>query len=285
MACANTEVSRDGLISQPVASGRPDAMLGQVPAQPDPGAVRAAMAVVDREVAQARQLMSVASTPSVFGSAVNAAERAVIDARRKGVPATQLRDQERAVSELKQERDRRISDAIRQDLQRAAAAAGGGRSALAAVLRQRAKTLTYTVGGKSEKNNTDSGGVVIFNAKSTFTISELEQMSANIDEANNVRRNGGLSPSGKVHTSGPLRLAANRAAQKERRRAAGAGTPYSGHVGHAPDTTWTGRPGSQKWHDQTPRVNTSLGAQSRRYPTGFKPTDFGLAYSWQTPIE
>jgi len=63
---------------------------------------------------------------------------------------------------------------------------------------------------------------------------------------------------------------------RERVRAEKAGTPYEGQVGHAPDTTWTGKAEGYEWHDQTGRVNASLGAQARNYPVGFKPDKFAF---------
>jgi hypothetical protein len=85
-----------------------------------------------------------------------------------------------------------------------------------------------------------------------------------------------------VSTSGALRAAASRAARRERRNAERVGRPYEGQVGHAPDTTWTGRPDSDEWHDQSPYVNRSLGGQSGGYPDGFVATDFSLGYTWES---
>lgn len=53
-----------------------------------------------------------------------------------------------------------------------------------------------------------------------------------------------------------------------------AGTPYTGHVGHVPDTTWTNSPVPYFWLDLDPIVNTSLGGQAKKYPIGYKPTGF-----------
>lgn len=83
-----------------------------------------------------------------------------------------------------------------------------------------------------------------------------------------------LSPSGRVPTKGTLRTAATAAAKAERNRAELAGTPYSGVVGHGIDTTWTGSAVPPIWLDQRASVNSSLGAQSRRYPLGYKPQCF-----------
>jgi hypothetical protein len=60
----------------------------------------------------------------------------------------------------------------------------------------------------------------------------------------------------------------------ERMEAAENGTPYKDHAGHVPDKTWTGDPNPYKWLDMSPRLNASLGAQARRYPLGYKPTEF-----------
>ena len=54
--------------------------------------------------------------------------------------------------------------------------------------------------------------------------------------------------------------------------------PYSGQVGHVPDTTWTGTPVGRQWQDQTQRVNASLGGAARGYPIGFRPTIFQIKF-------
>jgi hypothetical protein len=77
-----------------------------------------------------------------------------------------------------------------------------------------------------------------------------------------------------VSTGGQLRAEASASAREEGRRAAAAGTPYAGNVGHVPDTTWVGKPDPPSWQDLTEQVNKSLGAQARKYPIGFKPTRF-----------
>ncbi|MFC4627394.1 RHS repeat-associated core domain-containing protein [Promicromonospora alba] len=87
-------------------------------------------------------------------------------------------------------------------------------------------------------------------------------------------RCAGLTSGGRVSTSGALRRQASAAAAAERRRAAAAGTPYSGVVGHGPDTTWTGLAKPPEWMDISGRVNSSLGGQSLRYPVGYIPTEF-----------
>ena len=87
-----------------------------------------------------------------------------------------------------------------------------------------------------------------------------------------------LSPSGRVSTKGALRIEASAAAAAERARAAAAGTPYVGQVGHVPDTTWTGTAVGREWQDQIQRVNASLGGSSRAYPIGYRPTIFQIKF-------
>lgn len=108
------------------------------------------------------------------------------------------------------------------------------------------------------------------------TAAEVAQMRAYVDGSNHALQAGQLSPTGRVSTSGALRADASRAAAVERARAAAAGVPYTGHAGHVPDTTWTGRATPPAWMDLTPRVNTSLGGQSAHYPVGYRPTRFEL---------
>lgn len=62
----------------------------------------------------------------------------------------------------------------------------------------------------------------------------------------------------------------------ERKKAEKLGRSYTGVVGHVPDTTWTNTPIPYKWQDEIQRVNASAGAQSNKYPIGYKPTEFIL---------
>ncbi len=99
-------------------------------------------------------------------------------------------------------------------------------------------------------------------------------------------------------TNGPTKSITDfgsEAAVAERSAALLAGQPYKGVVGHLPDRTWLGmypycqissaykplaqksaeRPGaSWGWLDQDASVNSSFGAQSKRYPDGYEPTEF-----------
>jgi hypothetical protein len=113
-----------------------------------------------------------------------------------------------------------------------------------------------------------------FRAPPGATAEEIAQVRAYVDGCNRALCNGQLSSTGRVSTQGALRADASSAAAAERARAAAAGTPYSGHAGHVPDTTWTGRAVPPEWMDLAPRVNQSLGGQARRYPVGYRPTVF-----------
>jgi len=103
---------------------------------------------------------------------------------------------------------------------------------------------------------------------------QVEQVKKYVDGSNEALKEGALSPTGRVSTKGALRSSASLAAAQERARAASEGTPYSGHAGHVPDTTWTGTAKPHSWLDLDPTVNTSIGGQANRYPVGYKPTEF-----------
>jgi hypothetical protein len=118
-----------------------------------------------------------------------------------------------------------------------------------------------------------SGGPVIFNAPPGSTPEQIEQVRQYVDGCNDALAAGALSPTGRVSTQGALRSQASTAAA-ERRRAVAAGQTYQGVAGHVPDTTWTGNPQPHTWMDMDARVNSSLGAQSQRYPEGYQPTGF-----------
>jgi hypothetical protein len=118
-------------------------------------------------------------------------------------------------------------------------------------------------------------GPVIFRVPASgATSSEMKEIEDYVKGANMALNGGALSRTGRVRTSGGLRKAARDAIDVERERAAAAGAPYIGDVGHVPDTTWMGVPSPYLWSDMSPRINKSLGAQARQYPLGFKPTEF-----------
>jgi hypothetical protein len=117
-----------------------------------------------------------------------------------------------------------------------------------------------------------SCGPVVFKAPANATPEEIAQTKAYVDGCNDALVDGALSSTGRVSTSGELRRAASAAARAERLRRPEA---YEGlHVGHSPDTTWTGTAEPHSWLPLTARVNTSLGGQSRGYPIGYQPTSF-----------
>ena len=122
----------------------------------------------------------------------------------------------------------------------------------------------------------ENSGPVEFTAPEWATPEEIIQMQDYVNGCNEAMMNGELSSTGRVSTQGALRSQASAAAQAERARAATAGSPYVGVVGHVPDTTWTGNPIPSRWADQTGSVNSSLGGQARRYPIGYRPTVFYL---------
>lgn len=117
-------------------------------------------------------------------------------------------------------------------------------------------------------------GPVVFRAPPGATAEEIAQVQAYVEGSNAALEAGALSPTGRVSTAGALRSEASAAAAEERARAAAAGTPYTGHAGHVPDTTWTGTAQPHTWLDLLPRVNSSLGGQATRYPVGYRPTEF-----------
>jgi hypothetical protein len=123
-------------------------------------------------------------------------------------------------------------------------------------------------------------GPVEFRLPKDLTQAERRQAQEYIDAANSARRNGDLSPTGRVKVDGDLKRDKERAAERERQRAEDAGTPYGSDVAaHLPDTTWVGQPDPPGWGSHTSRVNSILGSQSGRYPEGYRPTVFGIADS------
>jgi hypothetical protein len=78
--------------------------------------------------------------------------------------------------------------------------------------------------------------------------------------------------------AGVLKQDKDRAARRERLRAEASGEPYGDDVAaHLPDTTWSGNAEPPEgWGRHTTRINTSLGAQSGKYPEGYAPTGFDI---------
>ena len=131
------------------------------------------------------------------------------------------------------------------------------------------------VGGNDSKDGNDSlSEPVEFKAPPNATPYQIQQVKDYVDGCNQALKDGALSSTGRVSTAGDLRRQASSAARSEKVRAAQANIPYSGHVGHVPDTTWTGTPQPYLWLDLDPTVNTSLGGQSTKYPVGYKPAIF-----------
>jgi len=121
-----------------------------------------------------------------------------------------------------------------------------------------------------------NGGKVTFKVPPKSTPKQVRSARAYVSGSNKALRAGALSPNGRVSTTGTLQSQASRAASLERARAAAAGKPYKGVVGHVPDTTWTGNPQAFMWLDQDAAINSSFGGQARGYPIGYKPTGFSL---------
>ena len=124
-----------------------------------------------------------------------------------------------------------------------------------------------------DKQNKNSGKVE-FKAPPDATAEEIEQVKQYVAGCNKALAAGALSKTGRVSTKGRLRRQASRSASRERKTAIREGRPYSGQAGHVPDTTWTNNPEPFSWLDLDERVNTSLGAQSKKYSVGYKPTEF-----------
>lgn len=123
---------------------------------------------------------------------------------------------------------------------------------------------------------TAGDGPVTFQIRAHWTDDQVAEAARHIDIANSARLEGSLSHVGRVATGGDLRRAADRAVRLERAAARNAGNPYlpGEHVGHGPDTTWTGLPAAPYWQRQTPSVNSSFGRQAQDVPLGHRPTVF-----------
>ena len=140
---------------------------------------------------------------------------------------------------------------------------------------QTGKTAQDALKTVKERNELGSGPVV-FKPPQNSTKAEIEDLRKYVEGSNEALNAGYISPIGRVSTKGKLRRAASNAARKERKQAGNQGIPYSGVVGHVPDTTWVNNPIPYKWQDEISRVNSSAGRQAVNYPIGYKPTEFIL---------
>jgi hypothetical protein len=129
------------------------------------------------------------------------------------------------------------------------------------------------------------GGTVVVRIPAWANDDEVRQLREYVERSNIAARNGQLSPTGRVRTEGTLlRSLADNAVDRERRRAETAGMPYKGVVGHVPDPTWTGQPEPpQGWLDESLKINSSIGAQSRKYDYGYHPSEFVVEDLRQDP--
>ena len=117
----------------------------------------------------------------------------------------------------------------------------------------------------------ESGPLYAFPVKNP-TAAEVLATQDYAEAAQEALDNGGFNDGGRVSVDDPLRVAADRAIDAERRAAAAEGRYYSGVVGHVPDTTWGGRGEPYSWMDLPGSVNSSLGSQATRYPVGYQAT-------------
>ena len=134
--------------------------------------------------------------------------------------------------------------------------------------------------GKGGGGSDPMSGPVVFYPPKNATAAELKELDDYVAGCNRALEAGALSPTGRVATTGTrLGTEAKYAAKLERMRHP---ELYSdGKVaGHVPDTGWGRGPEPHEWQPMSPKVNSSLGGQNKRYPVGFKPTVF-LRGEWE----
>lgn len=162
MACGNPKASWEGLVSLPVAVGHPRLQVGQA-SSPEERSQAAATAIAnaERAISHAQQVARSAATLSALSDAIKSAERAVAEARRRKTPA-QIRRLETALSDLKRQESRQLSDEAANARQRAREASSSGNPALAAVMHRKAAvidTRRARFAPPLHSNTGDGGGV------------------------------------------------------------------------------------------------------------------------------
>ena len=131
--------------------------------------------------------------------------------------------------------------------------------------------------GKGSGGGSDPmSGPVVFYPRKNATEAEMKEYQEYVAGCNRALEAGALSKTGRVPTTGTaLADEAARAARQE--RTAHPELYSDGKVaGHVPDTGWGRGPEPHEWQPMSPKVNSSLGGQNKRYPVGYKPTVFLL---------
>nr|WP_297993889.1 hypothetical protein [uncultured Actinomyces sp.] len=137
--------------------------------------------------------------------------------------------------------------------------------------------------GGNEKGSDGSdpmSGPVVFYPPKNATAAEIQEVDDYVAGCNRALEANALSPTGRVATTGTkLGTEAKYAAKLERKAHP---ELYSGGkvAGHVPDTGWGRGPEPHEWQPMSPKVNSSLGGQNKRYPVGYKPTVF-LRGEWE----
>jgi len=137
--------------------------------------------------------------------------------------------------------------------------------------------------GGNEKGGDGSdpmSGPVVFYPPKNATAAEIQEVDDYVAGCNRALEANALSPTGRVATTGTkLGTEAKYAAKLERKAHP---ELYSGGkvAGHVPDTGWGRGPEPHEWQPMSPKVNSSLGGQNKRYPVGYKPTEF-LRGEWE----
>ncbi|MFF3503172.1 LamG-like jellyroll fold domain-containing protein [Streptomyces sp. NPDC003247] len=139
-----------------------------------------------------------------------------------------------------------------------------------------------------------TSGIVCFRAPSGATAAQIDELKDHIAALNAIP--GYLSPTGRVSPGDPavsfgtqqkypsksvtLGMAAEAYKELHVKEVQGTAYEYSGSgkvAGHLPDTTWSGKWVPYCWHQQDGRVNSLVGAYSRKYQVGYQPTGFYYA--------
>ena len=130
--------------------------------------------------------------------------------------------------------------------------------------------------GKGGDGSDPMSGPVVFYPRKNATEAEMKEYQEYVAGCNRALEAGALSKTGRVPTTGTA--LADEAARAARQERTAHPELYSGGkvAGHVPDSTWMGKAEPYEWQPMSPKVNSSLGGQNKRYPVGYKPTEFLL---------
>jgi hypothetical protein len=138
VACGNTDVSRDGLVSSPVKASHPG--LGQAGGRRPTDDARQRVAAADRDIMAASVQVSSASTTAELTRTVGRAKAALDAARRGDASRAEIGRLKSDLRRVERAADERSDEIVREEMRRAVVATAAGDPVQAALFKHRARS-------------------------------------------------------------------------------------------------------------------------------------------------